>query len=295
MTNYKNAFRLNNSLSTKTFPPPMIMGILNLTPDSFSDGGRYDSVTSAVERGLEMLREGADIIDIGGESTQPGAARVSALEQKRRVLEVIEQLRERLPSGFPISIDTTMSEVARQAIAQGASMINDVSAGRDDPEMLHLAAAAQVPLVLMHGHNPSESLQKAAESRSLVAEVMEFLEQRIQSALRAGVKPEALILDPGIGFGKRREHNLLLLGALQQLAEMGYPLLLGVSRKRFMGSLCAVTEPEQLLPATCACTALGVMAGVRIFRVHDVWQNRQVVDVAWAIRNRTPSALTSVG
>ncbi len=269
-------------MSILDFSHPLIMGILNLTPDSFSDGGRYDTA-SAVIRGLEMVAEGADIIDIGGESTRPEALRVSAAEQNRRVLETIEVLRDRLPAGFPISIDTTLSEVARRAIERGASMINDVSAGRDDPEMFSLAAATGVTLALMHMQGTPETMQREPAYTDVVSDVKAFLEARVEAALTAGVEREALLLDPGIGFGKRKQHNLQLLAELKQIDELGFPLLLGVSRKRFMGSLCHQTEPAQLIPATCACTALGVMAGVKVFRVHDVWQNRQAADVAWAI------------
>jgi dihydropteroate synthase len=261
------------------------MGILNLTPDSFSDGGLYDH-TKAVARGLEMVAEGADIIDIGGESTRPGAMQVSAAEQIRRVLETVAELRGRLPDNMPISIDTTRSQVARLAIEQGASMINDVSAGRDDPEILSLAASTGVPLVLMHRQGDPQTMQIAPVYEDVVSEVKAFLEERVEAAIKAGVQPEALLLDPGIGFGKGKWHNLQLIAALQELGGLGFPLLLGVSRKRFMGSICQVDEPSQLMPATCACTALGVAAGVQVFRVHDVWQNRQAADVAWAICQR---------
>ncbi|MBT3026758.1 MAG: dihydropteroate synthase [Candidatus Thiodiazotropha sp. (ex Ctena orbiculata)] len=270
-------------MSILDFSNPLIMGILNLTPDSFSDGGLYNP-ESAVARGLEMVAEGADIIDIGGESTRPEAARVDAAEQKKRVLEAIEGLRQRLPGAFPISIDTTLSEVAEKAIEGGADMINDVSAGRDDPEMLGLAASAGVPLVLMHMRGTPETMQQSPVYKDVVSEVKSFLAERIEAALKAGVKEGQLLLDPGIGFGKGKRHNLQLLAALQQIGELGFPLLLGASRKRFMGSLCREEQPEELLPVTCACTALGVMAGVKVFRVHDVWQNRQAADVAWAIR-----------
>jgi dihydropteroate synthase len=272
------------------FSRPLIMGILNLTPDSFSDGERYES-DSAIHRGMQMVEEGADIIDIGGESTRPQASRVSAGEQKRRVLNVIRTLRRRLPEDFPISIDTTLSEVAREALDCGANMINDISAGRDDPELLALAGSTGVPLVLMHMQGSPRSMQDAPLYHDVVAEVKSFLQARTDAALKAGVKPEALLLDPGIGFGKRKQHNLQLLSGLERLCELGYPLLLGVSRKRFMGSICDQTEPEQLIPATCACTALGVMVGVKVFRVHDVWQNRQAADVAWAMRNNCPVML----
>lgn len=270
-------------MSILDFSNPLIMGILNLTPDSFSDGGLYDPA-SAVARGLGMVAEGADIIDIGGESTRPEASRVDAGEQKRRVLQTIEGLRQRLPGGVPISIDTTLSEVAREAIEGGADMINDVSAGRDDPEILELAASAGVPLVLMHMRGTPETMQQSPRYGDVVSEVKSFLAERIEAALEAGVREEQLLLDPGIGFGKGKRHNLQLLAALQQIGDLGFPLLLGASRKRFMGSLCREEQPEALLPATCACTALGVMAGVKVFRVHDVWQNRQAADVAWAIR-----------
>ena len=272
-------------MSILEFSSPLIMGILNLTPDSFSDGGSYDT-SSAVARGLAMVEEGADIIDIGGESTRPGAARVAADEQLSRVLETIAGLREHLPPAFPISIDTTLSEVARRAIEQGANMINDVSAGRDDPEMLSLAVSTGVPLVMMHMQGTPETMQHAPVYGDVVSEVKSFLETRIEAALLAGVKAEALLLDPGIGFGKRKNHNLQLLANLREFVDLGFPLLLGVSRKGFMGSICKVTQPAQLMPATCACTALGVQAGVKVFRVHDVWQNRQAADVAWAIRQQ---------
>jgi dihydropteroate synthase len=267
------------------FSRPLIMGILNLTPDSFSDGGRYNS-DSAVSRAMEMVAEGADIIDIGGESTRPEASRVSATEQMNRVLDTIQNLRGCLPDGYPISIDTTLTEVARQALDCGANMINDISAGREDPEILTLAGSAGVPLVLMHMQGSPETMQTAPKYNDVVSEVKSFLQVRIEAALKAGVQPEALLLDPGIGFGKNKGHNLQIMAALEQIGEIGYPLLLGVSRKRFMGSVCKQALPEQLIPATCACTALGVMAGVKVFRVHDVWQNRQAADVAWAIHKK---------
>jgi dihydropteroate synthase len=272
-------------MSMLNYSSPLIMGILNLTPDSFSDGGRFNPV-SAVAHGLEMVEQGADIIDIGGESTRPGASRVSAAEQKRRVLDTIEALRSRLPSGFPLSIDTTLSDVAAPAIERGASMINDISAGRDDPEMLALAAATGVPLVLMHMQGNPQNMQQAPLYDDVVSQVMAFLEERVDAAIGAGVQQEALLIDPGIGFGKRKTHNLQLLAALQQLVGLNYPVLLGVSRKGFMGSICDVDAPEQLMPATCACTALGVTAGVKVFRVHDVWQNRQAADVVWEIQKK---------
>jgi dihydropteroate synthase len=263
---------------------PLIMGILNVTPDSFSDGGRYDTLPQAVERGLDLVRQGADILDVGGESTRPGAPRVSAAAQKDRVLKVIRELRRQLPSHIVLSVDTTLSTVAAAAIDQGANIINDVSAGRDDPDMLPLAAEAGASVILMHMRGTPETMQQNPVYRDVVSEVKAFLLGRAAAALEAGVPRDALILDPGIGFGKTRLHNLLLLQGLPRLCALGYPLLLGVSRKRFMGSVCAVSVPQGLVPATCACTALGVAAGVSIFRVHDVAENRQAADVAAAVK-----------
>lgn len=260
------------------------MGILNVTPDSFSDGGRYDSLSRAVERGIRMAGEGADIIDVGGESTRPGALRVAAKEQNARVLDVIGALHRELPPGVCISVDTTLSEVAGPALARGASIVNDVSAGRDDPRLLPLVAEAGVPVVLMHMRGTPQTMQLNPEYQDVVSEVEQYLRQRAEQALAAGMAPESIVLDPGIGFGKTREHNLRLINALPRLVGLGYPVLLGVSRKRFMGSICQVCDPTELVPATCACTALGVMAGVAIFRVHDVAENRQAADLAWALK-----------
>ncbi len=260
------------------------MGILNATPDSFSDGGRFDTLERALQRGLDLVRQGADILDIGGESTRPGASRVAGKVQIERVLPAIGELRRRLPAHIALSVDTTLSTVAAAAIDQGATLINDVSAGRDDPAMLHLAAESGARLVLMHMRGTPRTMQEDPVYQDVVAEVEAFLRARAAAALEAGVRREALILDPGIGFGKTRRHNLLLLQALPRLCALGFPLLLGVSRKRFMGSLCSVSDPAELAPATCACTALGVAAGVSIFRVHDVAENRQAADVAAAIK-----------
>jgi len=271
-----------------SFSRPLLMGILNLTPDSFSDGGRYATTADAVAQALAMVQEGADIIDVGGESTRPGARRVDATEQKRRVLEVVQQLHRRLGPEMPVSIDTTLSEVAAAAIEHGASIVNDISAGRDDPDMLKLVADTGAYLVLMHMQGTPETMQIEPVYEDVVGEVEAFLRQRAGAALAAGVRRDRLILDPGIGFGKTREHNLLLLQALSRLCALGYPLLIGVSRKRFMGSICKVQSPHELTAATCACTALGVLAGAAIFRVHDVAENRQAADVAAAIRQAGP-------
>ncbi|MCB1858576.1 MAG: dihydropteroate synthase [Gammaproteobacteria bacterium] len=269
------------------FSRPLLMGIINLTPDSFSDGGHYTTLAGAVERGLRMVEHGADIIDVGGESTRPGSCRVSADVQCQRILEVIAALRDQLPPEILISVDTTLSGVAAAAIESGARMVNDVSAGRDDPAMLELVAKSGVYWVMMHMWGSLACMREDPDVDDPLGKIESFFAERRAVAVAAGVDRERLIFDPGIGFGKTRRHNLLLMGALSRLRSMGQPILLGVSRKQFMGSLCRVSAPSELLPATCAATALGVMAGVDMFRVHDVAENRQAADVAWAIRNAT--------
>ena len=264
---------------------PFIMGILNVTPDSFSDGGRYLAHEHALAKAEEMVREGADIIDVGGESTRPGSAPVTVQDQLQRVLPVIETLRRRLPEHCLLSIDTTHSEVARAALDAGANMINDISAGRNDPALFALAAERAVPIIIMHMQGTPKTMQNDPRYESVVDEVLSFLLRRAAVAESSGIRAENIVIDPGIGFGKRRDDNLLLMAALKRFVDSGYPVLLGTSRKRFMGSVCNVTEPSELVAATTATTALGVMAGVRIFRVHDVRENRQAADVAYAIRS----------
>lgn len=261
---------------------PLIMGVLNVTPDSFSDGGKYAGVSAAFQQAQYMLLQNVDIIDVGGESTRPGAEPVPALEQIRRVVPVIEAIRQ--DSEVLISIDTTDSQVARAALDAGVTMINDVSAGLNDPAMLSLAATATVPIVLMHSKGLSKTMQDNPYYDDVVQEVIAALQQRVSAALAAGIKRENIIIDVGIGFGKRKQDNLTLLAHLQDFVALGFPVLLGTSRKRFMGDVCDVSEPAELVTATTVTTALGVMAGVSLFRVHDVKENRQAVDIAWAIK-----------
>ncbi len=262
----------------------MLMGILNVTPDSFSDGGRYTAVETAVAQGVRMAGEGAEVIDVGGESTRPGAEPVPAAEQIRRVVPVIERLRPQLPAGVFISIDTTRAEVAAAALDAGADFVNDVSAGRDDPAMFPLVAERGVAIVLMHMQGTPKTMQDNPYYDEVVAEVRAFLLQRAEAALAAGIAREAIVFDPGIGFGKRKRDNLELMAHLDAFVATGYPALLGASRKRFMGAILEVREPAELVAATVATTTLGVMAGVRLFRVHDVAENYQAMQVAWAIR-----------
>ncbi|MGB1311182.1 MAG: dihydropteroate synthase [Leucothrix sp.] len=272
-----------NSLKKRS--PPLIMGVLNVTPDSFSDGGQHNDVEAAVRHALLMVEQGANIIDIGGESTRPGAETIDTAEQQRRVLPVIEALRKVLPEGFPISIDTTDSEVARSAIAVGVNWLNDISAAEESSEMLDLAAKHDLPIVLMHRQGKSATMQEAPYYDDVCTEVVTYLLQRAEVAMQSSVAKERIILDPGIGFGKLFEHNLSLLKGLPSLCQQGFPVLLGTSRKRFLSTICDERDASKLGVATAATTALAVQSGVQVVRVHDVIENRQAADVAWAIQN----------
>ncbi|MEQ1545511.1 dihydropteroate synthase [Methyloglobulus sp.] len=260
------------------------MGILNVTPDSFSDGGRFNHIDAALRQVEQMLSEGTDIIDIGGESTRPGSDPVSSEEQLRRVIPVIEAIRKQITDKVVISIDTTLSKVADAALQAGANLINDVSAGLNDPDMLALTAKRAVPIILMHSQGTPKTMQDNPYYENVVTEVIDFLKLRIAEALQTGITKDNILIDPGIGFGKRKQDNLDLLANLDRFVELGFPVLLGVSRKRFMGAICDVTEPSELVTATAVTTAFGVMAGVQLFRVHDVKANYQAATVAWAIK-----------
>ncbi len=267
---------------------PRIMGILNVTPDSFSDGGVYEAIEQAISHCQTMLEQGATILDIGGESTRPGASRVDEAEQIKRTQPVIQRLAEVCPQAI-LSIDTTHSAVAKAALEAGAHLINDVSAGEEDPAILTLAAQHNAPIVLMHKQGNPATMQDAPTYQDVVAEVKTYLLGRAEVAMQAGVPKNQIILDPGIGFGKTTAHNLALLQELDQLVDTGYPILLGASRKRFLGHACTLDgktpQPNDCVGATCATTAMGVTAGVHLFRVHDVQANRQAADVTWAIQH----------
>ena len=271
-------------LNLTAFEKPLLMGILNVTPDSFSDGGRYRSTDLALQHAEQMVKEGVDWIDIGGESTRPGSESVEPDVQIERVVPVIKSIRDNLSATIPVSIDTTQSIVAQAAIEAGATVINDVSAGRDDAAMFTCAVTYQTPIILMHMQGQPKNMQENPSYSHVIEDVLAFLLQRVELAQQAGIAVNNIILDPGIGFGKRKQDNLLLMAHLESLVDLGYPVLLGASRKRFMGSVCQVTEPSELAVATAVPTALGVMAGVKLFRVHDVVENRQALDVTWAIR-----------
>ena len=263
--------------------PPWLMGILNITPDSFSDGGKFSQTATALAHARAMVSDGAAIIDVGGESTRPGAGPVPDEIQLARVLPVIEALRQTLPDAL-ISIDTRSPRVAQRAVAHGAGVINDVTAARA-PGMLEVAAGSDAVLILMHMQGTPETMQAAPHYADVVGEVLEFLLARAAAAEQAGIARARIVLDPGIGFGKTRAQNLQLLAALPRFVATGYSIMLGASRKRFMGAICRETEFSELVGATCATTALGTAAGVRIFRVHDVKPNRQAMEVAWALKH----------
>ena len=268
---------------------PLIMGILNVTPDSFSDGGLHNEFDQAITHVRNMISEGADIIDVGGESTRPGSERVSVEEQLQRTIDIIAECRKKIPENIDISIDTTRSQVAEQALNNGASIINDVTAGTDDPDILMLAAERKVPISLMHMQGRPSNMQENPHYDDVVEEIRTYLLQRVEEAVKAGVDESRIILDPGIGFGKTKEHNLIIMNSLNRFTETGFSVLLGTSRKRFMGSICQVDSPSELVAATCATTVLGIQQQVRIFRVHDVKENRQAADVAWEILNVSPN------
>jgi dihydropteroate synthase len=267
---------------TLTLDRPRIVGILNVTPDSFSDGGLHTDVDAAVRHAAAMAAHGADLIDVGGESTRPGAQRVDAAEQLRRVLPVIHRIAGEV--GVAMSIDTTSAEVAEAALEAGAAMINDVSAGRGDEAMLEVAAGRGVPIVLMHMRGEPGTMQDEPRYGDVVREVHHFLVERAAAAVAAGVRPSQVVIDPGIGFGKTAEHNLTLLAHLGKFVETGYAVMLGASRKKFLAEFSGGAGPEERVAATAATTAIGVMAGVHLLRVHDVRENRAAADVTFAVK-----------
>ncbi|HEU0058467.1 MAG TPA: dihydropteroate synthase [Hyphomicrobiaceae bacterium] len=259
-----------------SFEAPRIMGIVNVTPDSFADGGRYFDVGAAVEHALRLEAEGADILDVGGESTRPGAAGIDVEEECRRVLPVIAALRAQ--ARVPISIDTRQSEVMRRALAAGVRLINDVSALRHDPSSLPTVAQTGAPVVLMHAQGDPATMQKAPQYADVVLDVYDFFAARIAASEAAGIPRSRLILDPGIGFGKTLAHNLALLASLSLFHALGCVVMLGASRKSFIGHLTGAPAAERL-PGSLAAALMGAAQGVQILRVHDVAATRQALTV----------------
>ncbi|MEV5497605.1 dihydropteroate synthase [Nonomuraea fuscirosea] len=262
----------------------LVMGVVNVTPDSFSDGGQWFDEAAAIQHGLDLVREGADIVDVGGESTRPGAARVALEEELARVVPVIRALRS---EGVAVSVDTMRAEVAKAAVEAGAQLVNDVSGGLADPEMPRVVAATGVAYVVMHWRGHSHDMDTRAVYADVVTEVREELSKRVDLVLAEGVTEEQIVLDPGLGFAKNAEHNWALLAGIPQLTELGYPLLVGASRKRFLGRLLADADgtPRPFSrsdDATLAVTALAAQAGAWCVRVHEVGPNADAVRVAAA-------------
>ena len=266
-----------------------LMGIVNVTPDSFSDGGRYFDPGKAISHGIDLAQEGADIIDVGGESTRPGARPLSAREEIERILPVIRGLRRAVP--IPISVDTYKADVARAALAEGADMVNDISALRFDAAMAPLIAAEKVPVVLMHMQGAPQTMQQRPRYQNVVQEVREFLQSRIHFALEAGVEADRIIIDPGIGFGKELDHNLALLRGIPTLVSLGRPILVGPSRKTFIGKILEV-GPEGRLEGSLAAAVAAVLAGANMIRTHDVKEARLAIRIADALRFGSASPLT---
>jgi dihydropteroate synthase len=249
----------------------LIMGILNVTPDSFADGGRHNDFESAVARGLEMIAEGVDIIDIGGESTRPGADRVSETEELERTIPVITELAKH---GARMSIDTMRASTAEAAVKAGASIINDVSGGLADPDMLQTAARLQVPYIAMHWRGQSKDMNSKAIYNDVVNDVISELQERITAALDAGIKANNLIIDPGLGFAKDADHNWQIIDSINNFVELGYPVLVGASRKRFLGG----DSPDEREQATIALTKRLATSGVWAVRVHSVKPHKEVLE-----------------
>jgi dihydropteroate synthase len=262
------------------------MGILNVTPDSFFDGGTHAGVEAALAHGRLLLAEGADVIDVGGESSRPGAQPIGADEECARVVPVVEALRRE--TDRPISIDTTKAAVAEAALAAGADIVNDVSAGRFDPAILDRAAARGAGFVLMHMQGTPATMQAAPHYDDVIAEVLAFLRERTAAAVAAGIEPGRVWLDPGIGFGKRREHNLALLAHLRRIVNLGYPVLVGASRKRFL-SADEDDAPDDRLAASLAAASLAAANGAAIVRVHDVAATRRALALTDAVTRASAS------
>ncbi|WP_406311442.1 dihydropteroate synthase [Streptosporangium sp. NBC_01639] len=264
----------------------LVMGVVNVTPDSFSDGGRWFDPATAVRHGLELVEQGADIVDVGGESTRPGAARVSLEEELARVEPVIRELSR---EGVTVSVDTMRAEVAQAAVAAGAKLVNDVSGGLADPAMPRVVAESGVTYVVMHWRGHSHAMNSRAVYGDVVTEVREEISKRIASVLAEGVSEDQIVLDPGLGFSKNPEHNWALIAGIDRLAELGYPLIIGASRKRFLGRLLADPDgtPRPFSrsdDATLAVTALVAEAGAWCVRVHNVGPNADAVRVAAAVQ-----------
>jgi dihydropteroate synthase len=255
---------------------PLVMGILNVTPDSFSDGGKYFDPESALQQAFRMAEEGADLIDVGGESTRPGAGVITPEEEIRRVIPIIDQIKKRI--NIPVSVDTSKAEVARRALDAGAEVINDISAARSDSQMFFLAASRQTTIILMHMQGDPRNMQDNPTYINCATEVHNFLEERIHRAELEGISPNRILIDPGIGFGKRLQDNFNLLGNLSEFCELA-PIVVGPSRKSFIGKTLDLPADQRIM-GTAAAVAIAVFNGASILRVHDVAQMKQVIQIA---------------
>ncbi len=255
----------------------LIMGILNVTPDSFSDGGKYFEKEKAIERGIEMEEEGAHIIDVGGESSRPGAESISEEEERRRVIPVVKELRKKVKC--LISIDTYKSKIAEEAIENGADIINDISGFRFDPEMINVIKKKSVPVVIMHMKGTPKTMQINPFYKNVIQEIKDFFKERLDYLIKNDIDPETVILDPGIGFGKRQEDNEKIIANLDKFQELNRPILLGVSRKSFIGNILNL-PPEERLEGSISSGIIGVLNGAHMLRVHDVKEFLRAVRVA---------------
>jgi dihydropteroate synthase len=267
----------------------LVMGVLNITPDSFSDGGEYLDSAAAIARALQIEKDGADILDIGGESTRPGATPISTEEELRRILPVIEVLRGKLR--IPMSVDTRRADVAETALRAGAEIVNDVSALRTDPRLAEVARRARAPLILMHMRGTPQTMQRGPFARDVIRDVMDGLREAVRRAKRAGLAKTQILLDPGIGFGKKHEQNFEILARLPELARLDCPIVVGTSRKAFLGKALAGPDgpsapPGERLLGTAATVTASILGGAHIVRVHDVADMVRVTRVADAIANR---------
>ncbi|MBD2692808.1 dihydropteroate synthase [Anabaena catenula] len=258
-----------------------LMGILNVTPDSFSDGGQFNTVSAALAQAQAMVAAGADIIDIGGQSTRPGAEQITLTEELDRVLSVLQVIRPEI--AIPISVDTTRADVAEAAVLSGADIVNDISGGTFDPKMLSTVANLDVPIMLMHIRGTPQTMQQQTDYQDLIGDIYSFLSQQINAAIAAGIQHEKIIIDPGIGFAKNYEQNLEIFRRLQTLKALNCPILVGASRKSFIGKILNQPDPQARVWGTAAACSAAIFNGADILRVHDVSEMREVALVADAI------------
>ncbi|MBL1177082.1 dihydropteroate synthase [Pantanalinema sp. GBBB05] len=261
-----------------------VMGVLNVTPDSFSDGGQFNTLTTALTQARKLITAGTDLLDIGGQSTRPQAEEISLDEELNRVMPILQAIRQE--SNIPISIDTTRASVAASAIAAGADVINDISGGSFDPDMLPTVAKLGVPVILMHMRGTPKTMQQLTDYQNLISEITDFLQHQIAAAIACGVNPARIAIDPGVGFAKTYEQNLEILRRLAEFRQLNCPMLVGVSRKSFIGHILHQPDPQQRVWGTAAACSAAIVGGADILRVHDVPEMRDVCQVTDAIWRR---------